>query len=483
MHLRRRVVVQLAVFSVITIVATSVMALSYMRLPWLLFNANHYDVALDLSNSAGLYERAVVNYRGVEVGKVKRVHLTDDGVQAILSLKSDVPIPSDLDASVHSQTAVGEQYVELSPRDNTSSPLRDGDIIPQDRASVPPDINSLLDATNRGLTAIPGDSLKTVIDESAIAFGGLGPELSRFVRGSTTLIKGAQRHLSDLTNLVDNAAPILDTQTETSDSVRAWAAHTAEITGQLQARNDDLAGVLINGPAALEEGRALLDRLRPTLPILLANLATVAPVLLTYQPNVEQMLVLLPKAVEMVQAATLADSQIDSPYRGINIDFNLNFNLPPPCMTGYLPAEQMRSVSEVDHPDRPEGDLYCRIPQDSMFGVRGARNIPCAGRPGKRAPTAKMCESNENYVPLNDGFNWKGDPNATMSGQDVPQLAPGMPSQGHVGDAPVPVAAAEYDPETGRYIGPDGKTYTQSNLDAHARDGQTWQSLILPPTS
>ncbi len=30
-------------------------------------------------------------------------------------------------------------------------------------------------------------------------------------------------------------------------------------------------------------------------------------------------------------------------------------------------------------------------------------------------------------MPLNDGYNWKGDPNATLSGQPVPQLPPGTP--------------------------------------------------------
>jgi Mce-associated membrane protein len=33
-----------------------------------------------------------------------------------------------------------------------------------------------------------------------------------------------------------------------------------------------------------------------------------------------------------------------------------------------------------------------------------------------------MCEIDEQCVPLNDGNNWKGDPNATLSGQSVPQL-------------------------------------------------------------
>ena len=49
--------------------------------------------------------------------------------------------------------------------------------------------------------------------------------------------------------------------------------------------------------------------------------------------------------------------------------------------------------------------------------------------PGKRAPSVAMCESDENYVPLNDGFNWKGDPNATISGQAIPQLRPGTADQ------------------------------------------------------
>ena len=47
--------------------------------------------------------------------------------------------------------------------------------------SVPPDINALLTAANTGLLAIPHDNLKTVIDESYTAVGGLGPELSRVI--------------------------------------------------------------------------------------------------------------------------------------------------------------------------------------------------------------------------------------------------------------------------------------------------------------
>src|SRR3954453_10108017 len=207
-HLRKRTVIQLAVFAVVTVTASSVLCLTYLRLPSLVFSAGQYDVTVELPVGGGLYARGNVTYLGVQVGQVKDVRLTREGVEARLSLQSDVKIPSDLDAQVHSQTAVGEQYVELVPREANSTPLKNGDVIPLDRTSVAPDINELLDATNRGLKAIPGDNLKTVIDESYTAFNGLGPELSRLVRGSSTLAIDARNTLTDLTNLADNSAPL-----------------------------------------------------------------------------------------------------------------------------------------------------------------------------------------------------------------------------------------------------------------------------------
>ena len=485
LHLRRRTVIQLAVFVVVSLVASLILTLGYIQLPRLVFGAGHYDVTVQLPESAGLYPRSNVTYLGLEVGLVKDVRLTKDGVEADLSLNSSMPIPSDLDAEIHSQTAVGELYVELVPRNDTSPPLKNGDVIGRDRASVPPDINDLLDATNRGLQAIPRNDLKTVIDESYTAFNGLGPELSRLVRGSTALAIDARKNLQELTNLSDNVAPLLDTQTDTSDSVQAWAAHLATITSALQTNDNDFGGILRDGAGAADESRQLLERLQPTLPILLANLVSVAPVLVTYQSSIEQLLVLVPMGVQMIQGSMLADKGSKSPYAGLNLNFSLNLNLPPPCQTGFLPVQQMRAPSAQDYPDRPEGDLYCRIPQDAMFNVRGARNLPCVTRPGKRAPTVKMCESDEDYVPLNDGFNWKGDPNATLSGQGIPQLPPGSapPAEASPAGAPPPIAIAQYDPATGSYVGPDGKIYTQGELDQSAPRDKAWQNMLVPPPS
>ena len=179
---------------------------------------------------------------------------------------------------------------------------------------------------------------------------------------------------------------------------------------------------------------------------------------------------LLPQGIALMQGITVANNNTNHP--AVYLDFNLNINLAHSCTTGFLPAQQIRPPTFEDAPNRVQADLYCRVPQDSRNDVRGGRNYPCITRPGKRAPTVKLCESDQNYVPLNDGDAWKGDPNATLSGQGVPQAPPEPPTP--------PIAAAWYDPATGSYVGPDGRLYTQSDL-APGAQRRTWQQMLTGP--
>ncbi|GAY16995.1 MULTISPECIES: MCE family protein [Mycobacteriaceae] len=488
MYLHKRVKVQLAILTVLAVVVISLMTLHVMKLPAKLFGVGRYTVTMELPQTGGLYATGNVTYRGTEVGRVQSVHLTDTGVAAVLSLKSGIDIPSDVKAEVHSQSAIGEQYVDLLPRSDTAPPLKNGDVIPLRDASVPPDINKLLTAVNTGLRAIPRDNLNTAVDEAYTAVGGLGPELARLVRASTRLSIDARANLDSLTSLIDQSQPVLDSQTDTSDAIQAWAANLATVTAELQTHDNAVAGIIDHGGPAAGEVRQLFERFQPTLPILLANLVSVGQVALTYRNDLEQLLVLLPQAAAIRGGSVVANANTKQDYRGEWISFNLNINLPPACTTGFLPTQQRRPPSFEDSPERPAGDVYCRVPQDSPFNVRGARNIPCETVPGKRAPTVRMCESDEQYVPLNDGFNWKGDPNATLSGQDIPQGAPGSPPTGApppaaVSPPPPPVAAAQYDPATGTYIGPDGQQYTQSDLAQTGPKEKTWQTMLTPPGS
>jgi phospholipid/cholesterol/gamma-HCH transport system substrate-binding protein len=500
-RLSRRVWAQLAILAGVTVIAVGVMAFGFVKVPALV-GIGRYNVTLELPASGGLYPTSVVTYRGSEIGRVTSIDVTRDGVRANLKLQSSTKIPSDVSASVHSRSAVGEQFVELTAKSgDTTSALSDGDVIPEGRTRIPPDIGGLLDGTNRALQAIPQDNLRTVVDEADKAVAGLGPELSRIVDGSTSLAIDAAKNQDAITALIDQSPPVLNSQVQTADSIATWADRMSSITGQLKAQDIAFADLLNVGGPTLDEGTALFDRVAPALPVLLANLVSLGEIAVTYRSDIEQLLVLFPQGTAVMSAIVAANANTKQDYKGVYLDFNLNLNLPPPCNTGFLPVRQQRSPSDVDYPERPAGELYCRVPQDSPLNVRGVRNIPCENNPAKRAPTVEMCESDEAYIPLNDGFNWKGDPNATLSGQGVPQYAPGqdprLPPPAGTGaavpagavppapppppDTAPPVAFAPYDPATGEYVGPDGNRYTQADL-AHP-ENKTWESMLTPPGS
>jgi phospholipid/cholesterol/gamma-HCH transport system substrate-binding protein len=489
LRLTRRTWIQLAILTLVTVVSCGAMAFNYMKLPATLFGIGEYVVTVDLPESGGLYKTSVVTYRGTDVGHVESVDVSATGVRAVLAMRSGVKVPADVKASVHSRSAIGEQYIELTPQPGKDTgnarQLRAGDVIPAGRVDVPVDIGQLLDQTNRALQAIPRENLHTVVDEANRAVGGLGPELSRIVDGSTALATAGGRTVDPLAALIDQAPPVLNSQVETSDSIAQWANRTAALTAQFKAQDAALRDLLTQGTSGVEEGRAMLDRLAPSLPVLFANLVSLSDIAFVYRHDIEQLLVLFPQGIAAMAAIVVPSSNTKQEYRGAQLDFNLNMNLPPPCTTGYLPPTQRRSPASVDAPDRPDADLFCRVPQDSEFNVRGVRNIPCETKPWKRAPTVELCESDEEYVPLNDGYNWKGDPNATYSGQGVPMYPPGQdprlpPPRGTApaARAPAPVAVATYDPATGDYIGPDGHRYTEADL-AHPR-AKSWQSLLVP---
>ncbi|WAJ43497.1 MlaD family protein [Mycobacterium sp. Aquia_216] len=501
MRLSRRTFITLAIFCVISIVSAGLVGLYYAHLPAVYLGIGRYTVKLQLERAGELYRAGNVTYRGVEVGKVSKVQLSDSGVEAVLSLNSDVKIPADLTASVHSASAIGEQYVDLVPRSGKGPMLKNGDVIPQDRTSIPPNINSLLLAATRGLNAIPRGNLKTVVDESYTAVGGLGPELSRFIGGGATLATDARKNLDAILTLIDEPMPLLDSQIDSADSIQGWAAHLAHVTKDIQTTEQNggnFGGWLRKIGPTFDTLRQVIDRVEPTLPDAVSNLDKVGDVGLTYRDNLEALLVQVPQIVGDAQAIQLADKDLKGPYRGLGLSFNLNLNWPPPCTTGFLPVQQQRSAVFEDTPPRPPGLVYCRIPQDSPFNaVRGARNYPCETRAGKRAATVKQCESDEPYIPLNDGYNWKGDPNATLTGQGVPQFDPGEPipagfpggppappgqaPAASLGQAP-PIAAAEFDPATGEYVGPDGQRYKQPTLAGGAGKERTWQQMLTPPT-
>ncbi|MCA1004946.1 MCE family protein [Rhodococcus hoagii] len=457
MMLSKFVKIQLVIFSILTVIGLVVMATQYVRLQDIA-GIGRYKVTVELPSTGGLYRNANVTFRGTTVGKVEQVRLSDNGVEAVLNIDGGYPIPVDVDAQVKSVSAVGEQFVDLIPAEgaDSSDRLSGGDVIPADRASVPQDVGAMLDQADLLLASISDTRLKTVIDEAFKAFNGSGPDLQRLIDSARLFVEEANKNSDATKTLIEQAGPLLDTQVVSSDAIRSWTRNLVTFTDQLRVSDPDLRAVIEKGPGAAQEANALLQDLKPTLPLLLANLVSVGEVGVIYNAGLEQILVLYPP----LTAALATSAGQGPPEDGAVVDFHLQLNDPPPCTTGFLPADQWRSPADLSVVDTP-GDLFCKVDQSDPNAIRGARNLPCMEFPGRRAPTPEDCRNG--YVP--EGTNpWRGPPQPVASANDKPVAGPVSPG--------ATTAARRYDPVTGTYIGTDGRTYSQPNLG-----GNTGESL------
>ena len=79
-----------------------------------------------------------MTYRGVHIGQVGKLKLTEDGVDVELEIdKKHDKIPSDVTAPVANRSAVGEQYVELQPQTDGEPYLDDGSEIAVEDTAIP----------------------------------------------------------------------------------------------------------------------------------------------------------------------------------------------------------------------------------------------------------------------------------------------------------------------------------------------------------
>ena len=382
---------------------------------------------------------------------------------------------------MHSQSAVGEQYVALLPRNGTAPPLKDGDVIPlADTIGAAGHQLSARPPRTRGLQASRTTTSRPSSTSPTRAVGGLGPELSRLVKGSTELAIDARKNLDSLTTLIDQSQPVLDSQTETSDAIQAWACapgHGHRCSCRPRRRGAPASWT--RAARRADEARQLFDRLQPTLPVVLANLVSVGEVALAYHANLEQMLVLLPAGHRaQAQAGLWPTSNTKQDYKGAYLSFNLNLNLPPPCTTGFLPAQQQRVPQLRGLPGPPAGDLYCRVPQDSPFNVRGATQHPVPDRARQARADGQDVRERRAVRAAQRRLQLEGRPERhPVRAKTSPAAAghrrrPRCATARCGAPAPPPMAVAEYDPATGTYIGPDGKVYTQSDLAQTAPEEQ-----------
>ena len=369
---------QLIAFVILTLVGVTFVGARYARLDRLFYDSA-YSVTAHFDQSGGIFSGAEVTYRGVKIGQVSDMKLTDRGVDVVLSIeKSSEKIPSDTIALVGNKSAVGEQYVELQPKTDNGPYLKDRSEIATPETQVPVSTTEILTNLSNLVESVPQADLRTVVAESGAAFKDAGPSLGQIIDTSTSFIDTANANFETTTALIRDSRVVLQTQVDKGSAIRSFARDLSLFSGTVADNDKYLRSLIDNGSATANELRTFLEQNRVNLGSLINNLVTTGEVTVKHLKGIRQLLVIYPYVV--AGGFTVTKKNADGKY---DAQFGLVLQQDSPtCKKGYVPARPAGDTSDRPMPT----DVGCA---DGSKNQRGAEKSP-SGRTGTayRSPVA-----------------------------------------------------------------------------------------------
>lgn len=362
--------IKVIAFVLISITVIVYIGLRYADLGRLVGLRGYYVVRVDLSDGGGIFPNAEVTYRGVPVGRVGALNLTDTGVQAELDLDdSSTRIPSTVEAVVADRSAVGEQYVDLRPRTDSGPYLTDGSTIAQRNTQLPPPVQDVLSNVDQLANSVPKKSLQTVVDELYTATQNQGPNLQTLLDTGNQLTAAAIQDVPQTSQLIGDSQTVLGTQSAERDALESFGRDARLLAAQLDSSDTDLRRLIANAPPAVDQVSGVLRDTNPTLSTLFANLLTTSEVTYTRQDGLSELLSVTPAAVS---AGSTVINQ-----NGATFGMALTFFDPLPCTSGY--ATTYRNGLDTSPSPALDTAARCTMPASSGVQVRGSANAPDGG--------------------------------------------------------------------------------------------------------
>ena len=369
----KRTKAQLMVFVLITLIGVSYVGARYARLDRLILD-DSYRVVAHFAESGGIFEGALVSYRGITVGRVADMEVTDEGVDLHLDIDDDTKsIPDDARALVANRSAVGEQYVDLLPQSDGAPYLGDGSEIPVERTETPIPTTQLLVDIDQMVNSVNKESLRTVVSEMGAAFKGTGEDLGQIIDTSNSFIRTANANFEITTALIEDGNTVLRTQLDSASAIQSFARDIALLSDTLVSSDADLRRVIANGSATADQLRIFLEENEVNLGQLINNLVTTGEVVVQHLDGIEQILVLYPYVVEGGYTVVSKD-----PQTGL---YNAHFGLilqqePHVCKGGYESTDERTPHQREDRPMNMEAG--CTEPQ-TVSNPRGGQHAPPDG--------------------------------------------------------------------------------------------------------
>ncbi|WP_085109154.1 MlaD family protein [Mycolicibacillus trivialis] len=382
---RRRLLV-----SAVGLVVLLLVTFSYIAVGALGINpiASTMSVRIQLAESGGLLANQDVTVRGIPVGRVTAINLTDDGVEAVAAIDAATRIPRSSPVRVSGLSAAGEQYVDFRPTDGEGPFLTDGSVIDKAQTSVTVSLPQIIDDSRGALAQLDTDQLNTLFAELRVSRDG-ADKLAAIFDGASFLASTLDGVLPQTVSMLRTTRTVLNTAADLNDGLLRTSLNLQGILHGVEAMDGGFRQLVDRGSGQLQLIDAFIADNRENVVQLLGNLTSVSQLLYLRTPALADLW--RPDRDSMVDrvSSVIHDNGIWA-VADIYPRYSCDYGLP------------RRPPSQADFPE-PYLYTYCDDPDPSVL-IRGARNAPrpagddTAGPPPDYDPHATT-DPTPNYPP------------------------------------------------------------------------------------
>jgi len=256
------------------------------------------------SNASGLRAGQFVRASGVEIGKVSKVQLVNNGSQVKVDFDVDrsLPLFEGTTASVRYLNLIGDRYMELKRGDNDRR-LPGGGTIPVEHTEPALDLDALIGGFRPVFRSLDPDKVNTIAQSIITVFQGQGGTINDILDQTASLTSALADRDQAIGEVIRNLNTVLDTTVKHQQQFDKTVQDFEQLITGLNNRADPIATSVAGISDAAGTIADLLADNRPLLQSTVGHLEVIQQPLVDQKDKLNDILTRLPTAFKIIGRA------------------------------------------------------------------------------------------------------------------------------------------------------------------------------------
>jgi phospholipid/cholesterol/gamma-HCH transport system substrate-binding protein len=235
--------IKLAAFSSVVLLFTAAIVVVFGQVRF----SRTTGYAAIFSTASGLRAGQFVRAAGVEVGKVTKVQLIDEGTRARVEFHVDqhLPLYQETTAAIRYQNLLGDRYLEIKRGDNNKA-LPGGSTIPIERTEPALDLDALIGGFKPLFHALEPQKVNAIAQSLLTVLQGQGGTISEILDQTAQFTSTLADHDQAIGEVIDNLNIVLSTTVNHQRQFDDTVQNFQRLIRGLKDRKDPIAESLAN---------------------------------------------------------------------------------------------------------------------------------------------------------------------------------------------------------------------------------------------